>query len=127
MTTYSGFIIGPKLSRGEILALAELIPEPERFDWHHGTVQQRRFVGRPIWRPSGDKVVRSEQSWFLWIEKEEGDGYDFTKLPMPEHLPIVVSLSTGCRLTLWDGFHRVALSIVNNIDPLHVRVGIERY
>lgn len=126
MTTYSGFIIGPKLKRVEVLALAPQVPEPDHFDWHYGTVQQRRFVGRPIWRASGEKVIRSESSWFVWIESEEKDGYDFTKLPMPERLPIIVSISTGGRLTMWDGFHRVALSIVNNIDPLYVRVGIEK-
>jgi hypothetical protein len=126
VTTYSGFIIGPKMKKSEITRLSALVQELERFDWHHGTVIQRRFIGRSFWTKDGDKLVRSEPSWFKWIEDEERKGFDFMKLPTPKQTPLVASLSAGGRLTIWDGIHRIAFCIANNVDPMHVRIGMER-
>jgi len=124
MTTFSHVIVGPRLKRVEIPKDYGWTRESMSFDWHHGAVKLDRFIGRAIWTVEG-KVIRSMPSWLEWMKVEEFAGYNFGSLPSPSKDPIIATISYG-RLTLWDGFHRVAFSIVNDFDPVNAKLGIER-
>jgi hypothetical protein len=113
------------LKRVEIPATYGWTREPVSFEWHHGAVKLSRFIGRAIWTEEG-KVIRSLSSWLEWMKMEEFAGYDFGSLPSSSKDPIIVTISSIGRLTLWDGFHRVAFSIVNEFDPVNAKLGIER-
>lgn len=126
MMAYSDVVVGPKLKKVETPTLPGRPNMAELFNWHYGTVGQRRFIGKSFWIETGKKIVRSESSWLLWVENEKKDGSDFSQISVSRKEPIIVTLCLKGYLTLWGSLHRVAISISNNVNPIHAKVGIEK-
>jgi len=93
---------------------AEQIP-PEvaaDYDWFEGTVPLRQFFGTIIGDNGYEVSLPTVDDWEEWMRIEEEEGYDFDAVNMA---PVTVTYDED-GFTLWDGWHRTALHVIDGSD-----------
>lgn len=82
----------------------------------------------------GDSKSSTKEDWTEWLQSEQKErkdvwGYDSILqieeywLKNPTHEPLILAYDAEGRMDFWDGYHRFAIAVKNNLSTVPVILG----